>query len=347
MQQFCSSSFEIPSPKDAVEIAILIPCYNEQETIGQVVSDFHQLLPQATVFVYDNASTDRSQEIAAQAGAVVRCVELQETEAINRRMFADIEADIYVLYDRNQSCDYTVTQEMVDLLLDNNLDMVVAASRGNDNPSGFSCPDICEKILSAVLQKISQTGISDAHSGFRVMSRRLVKSFPALPVRLPLLLSLTLHAVNNEMPVYEVDVAQRKSQVSGYQETSRSMPAQLVYLASAMIVLVSRLRPFWIFGAVSGLLILAGFISVFPYILSGGSLRSFMDSFVGGVFMLLGSSVFLIGLVVRNLVKRQRDIIYLKYLSIPGPVRCLDFQRRSITRTIDGKQVLSAACLQK
>ena len=188
-------------------VAVLVPCYNEEVAIPRVVAAFQAALPQATVYVYDNNSKDRTAEVARAAGAVVRTEMLQGKGHVVRRMFADIEADVYVLVDGDDTYDATAAPAMVDRLLDHKLDMV----------TGIRISDITEAyrpghrfgnlMLTGMVRTIFGNRITDMLSGYRVFSRRFVKSFPALAAGFETETEFTVHALELMLPVGEVESA--------------------------------------------------------------------------------------------------------------------------------------------
>ena len=165
-----------PAPKTAV----LIPCYNEEATVAKVVDDFRRHLPDAQIFVYDNNSTDRTVERALAAGAVVRFERLQGKGNVIRRMFADIEADLYVMVDGDATYDAGAAPEMIRLLVDNQLDMVNGA-RITDIKEAYRLGHrFGNRLLTGIVAWTFGNRLKDMLSGYRVFSRRYVKSFPSL-----------------------------------------------------------------------------------------------------------------------------------------------------------------------
>src|SRR5882757_10281706 len=190
--------------REALRVAVLVPCFNEEVAIAQVVGDFRAVLPQATIYVYDNNSTDRSAEIASLAGATVRRETRQGKGHVVRRMFADIEADVYVLVDGDDTYDARAASGMSRLLLERRLDMVSAA---RDTPEATAYRlghRVGNAVLTGMVRRVFGSGISDLLSGYRVFSRRFVKSFPALTGGFETETEFTVHALALNMPVAEV-----------------------------------------------------------------------------------------------------------------------------------------------
>ena len=186
-------------------VAVLIPCYNEAVAIPKVVAGFQATLPGAVIYVYDNRSDDGTAAVARRAGAVVRTEPLRGKGNVVRRMFADIEADAYVLVDGDDTYDPASAPEMVRLLLDQQLDMVngnrVTAVQAAYRPGHR----FGNRLLSGIVQRIFGDRVSDMLSGYRVFSRRFVKSFPSSSREFEIETELTVHAMQMRMAVAEVD----------------------------------------------------------------------------------------------------------------------------------------------
>ena len=190
---------------DDLEIAILVPCHNEKVTIGQVVNDFRRELPHATVYVYDNNSTDDTGRIAAAAGAVVRSETQQGKGHVVRRMFSDIEASVFVLVDGDDTYDSTSVRRLIDTLLDRHVD-TVNARRVTDIDKAYRFGHQSgNRMLTGIVNWLFGERCDDILSGYRVFSRRFVKSFPALSTGFEIETELTVHGLSLNMPMAEVD----------------------------------------------------------------------------------------------------------------------------------------------
>src|ERR1700691_2388073 len=186
-------------------ISVLVPCCNEELAIRQVVRDFSRALPQAIVYVYDNNSRDRTREVAAEAGAVVRLEPLQGKGNVVRRMFADIEADVYVLVDGDDTYYADCAPVMVQTLLDNQLDMVIGRRVSDINDAYRHGHRFGNVLLTLLVSAIFGKRFNDMLSGYRVFSRRFVKSFPGLATGFEIETELTVHPLELRMPTAEVD----------------------------------------------------------------------------------------------------------------------------------------------
>ena len=189
----------------ALRIAVLVPCYNEEAAVATVVADFRKALPTAAIYVYDNNSKDRTVEVARAAGAIVRSERRQGKGHVVRRMFADIDADIYVLVDGDATYDAPSAPRMIDALVNDHLDMVVgfrvdqsvAAYRPGHRTGNW--------MLTSFLSTVFGQAFKDILSGYRVFSRRFVKSFPVLSDGFEIETELSVHALELALPVVEIE----------------------------------------------------------------------------------------------------------------------------------------------
>src|SRR5690349_20297425 len=188
-------------------IAFLLPCYNEEAAIGATVAGFRAALPGATVYVYDNNSRDRTRQVAAEAGAIVRTERQQGKGHVVRRMFADIDADVYVMADGDLTYDPKAAPQMVDLLLAEQFDMVVGTRRHEEKEAYRGGHVIGNKLFTGLLSGLFGRSFSDIFSGYRVFSRRFVKSFPVLSSGFEIETEMSVHALELRMPVGEVETS--------------------------------------------------------------------------------------------------------------------------------------------
>src|SRR5581483_12081549 len=185
-------------------VAVLVPCFNEEAAIGTVVADFRAALPQATIYVYDNNSSDRTMAVARAAGAVVRHETHQGKGNVVRRMFSDVEADVYVLVDGDATYDAPSASAMIARLMADQLDMVVAARVHRDEAAYRPGHQIGNRLLSAFVAQVFKATFTDILSGYRVFSRRFVKSFPVLSRGFEIETELAIHALELELAVAEM-----------------------------------------------------------------------------------------------------------------------------------------------
>src|SRR5258708_4175407 len=192
-------------PLARVRIAILVPCYNEETAIAKVVADFRVSLPHAAIYVYDNNSRDRTVEIARAAGAIVRGEKHQGKGHVVRRMFSDIEADVYVLVDGDATYDAPSAGAMIARLFAERLDMVVGARVDREEAAYRLGHRFGNRLLTAFVANVFGNTFRDILSGYRVFSRRFVKSFPVLSGGFEIETELTAHALVLELPVAEIE----------------------------------------------------------------------------------------------------------------------------------------------
>ena len=185
-------------------IAVLLPCYNEEAAIAQTIAGFREALPAATIYVYDNNSRDRTVEVARAAGAVVRSERIQGKGAVVRRMFADIDADIYVMADGDATYDAASAPDLVARMVEEQLDMVVGQRVSEAELAYRRGHRFGNAMLTGMLAKLFGRSFTDILSGYRVFSRRFVKSFPVLSVGFEIETEISVHALELKMPCAEI-----------------------------------------------------------------------------------------------------------------------------------------------
>ena len=309
-----------PSPPGAPRIAVLIPCYNEAVAIPRVVRDFRAALPDATIYVYDNNSTDGTADAARAAGAVVRGETLQGKGHVIRRMFADIEADLYVLVDGDDTYDASAAPAMIRLLLDNQLDMVNGA-RVTDVPLAYRPGHrFGNTVLTALVCRIFGTRITDMLSGYRVFSRRFVKSFPALASGFETETEFTVHALELRMPVGEIPT-RYKERPAGSASKLRTYADGLRILRT-ILVLVKEERPLQFFS-LTGLILFTlglglGLPVVYEFLLTHLVPRLPTAVLATGLVLLSFLSLSC-GLILDSVARGRKELKRIAYLAIPAP----------------------------
>jgi glycosyltransferase involved in cell wall biosynthesis len=231
-----------PGPR----IAVLLPCLDEAATIGGVVASFRASLPGSTVYVYDNGSTDGTARRAAEAGAVVRFEPTPGKGAVVRRMFADVDADLYVMADGDGTYDASRSPKLVKRLVDEDLDMVVGARSGVTVDAGRAGHAFGNRLFNRLYRWLFGTGFTDILSGYRVFSRRFVKSFPAVSTGFEVETEMSVHASQLRLPVAEVDV-DYGTRPDGSTSKLRTV-ADGTNILRAMLVLLKDNRPMAFFG---------------------------------------------------------------------------------------------------
>lgn len=299
-------------------IAVLIPCLNEAAAIAKVVTDFKAQLPTACVFVYDNGSTDNTGRIADQAGAVVRTESIRGKGNVVRRMFADIEADVFVLVDGDDTYDAIRAQELIDLLLRNNLDMVNAARRSTADAAYRRGHVLGNRLLTGLVAAVFGNRITDLLSGYRVFSRRFVKSFPALTTGFEIETELSVHALQLRMPIGEVETSYRErpagsaSKLSTYRDGLR--------ILQTIAILVKEEKPLAFFSCVALILACIALILGIPVIVEfmrTGLVPRFPTALLSSAIGILSFLSLACGLILDTVSRGRAENRRLAYLSIP------------------------------
>jgi glycosyltransferase involved in cell wall biosynthesis len=247
-------------------IAVLIPCHNEEVAIGGVVAAFRAALPDAAIYVYDNNSTDQTTAKAAEAGAVVRRESLQGKGNVVRRMFADVEADIYVMCDGDGTYDADAARAMIDKLAAERLDMVVCARIADAGAAYRPGHRTGNATLTGVVGGLFGSRFTDILSGYRAFSRRFVKSFPALASGFEIETELTVHALELKMPVGEVHAPYAARPEGSHSKLSTWRDGARIF--ATIMFLYKEVRPFRFFGAIFAVLALASVALAWPVIVT-------------------------------------------------------------------------------
>jgi len=300
-------------------IAVLIPCYNEEAAIAKVLADFKKALPNASLYVYDNNSKDKTVEIARAAGAIVRSEPLQGKGNVVRRMFADIEADVYVLVDGDATYEAAMAPKMVDLLCRNSLDMVNGARVTDIEKAYRPGHRFGNWLLTSMVSWIFGSRFSDMLSGYKVMSRRYVKSFPALSAGFETETELTVHALELRMPTDEVQTSYKDRPVGSASKLSTFKDGFRILWA--ILVLVKEERPMQFFS------LLALFFSVIATVLIVPILITFLETgyvprlptaILSMGLMIVAFLSLACGLILDTVTRGRREMKRMRYLNIPS-----------------------------
>lgn len=246
-------------------IAVLVPCMNEAVTIANVVKDFKKSLPQCTVYVYDNNSSDNTAEIAETAGAIVGFENRPGKGNVVRRMFAEIDADIYVMVDGDDTYDASNAQKLVDLIIDSKADMVVGSRIGATEKHQRAGHAFGNRMFNVVYNKLFGREFTDIFSGYRAFSRRFVKSFPAVSAGFEIETELAVHASQLRLPVAEIGFPY-KDRPEG-SESKLSTVRDGARILKTIIVLLKEYKPIYFFGAIGLVGVLIAFLIAFPLFL--------------------------------------------------------------------------------
>jgi len=301
--------------------AVLLPCYNEEAAIGDVVARFREALPAATVYVYDNNSTDGTSAIAAKAGAVVRREARQGKGNVVRRMFADIDADIYVLADGDLTYDASAAGRLVERLVGGNLDMVVGTRVGVNGsyPKGHRLGNL---MINQIVTRLFGVGFTDILSGYRVMSRRFAKSFPATSGGFEIETELSVHALDlklatEEMAVpYGVRLENSNSKLKTFRDGFK--------ILLSILLMYKALQPFRFFGFIFLVLALTSLglaVPLFQTYFETGLVPRFPTAILAGGIMQLGFMSLICGFIVEAISGSRREMKRMRYLELPAPGR--------------------------
>ena len=303
-----------------LEVAVLVPCYNEEHAISKVVADFLAALPAATVYVYDNNSTDGTVAAAKKAGAVVRRETHQGKGYVVRRMFNDIEADIYVLVDGDATYDAPSARAMIDKLVAERLDMVVATRVDREEAAYRRGHRAGNRLLSGFVAHIFGRAFTDILSGYRIFSRRFVKSFPILSGGFEIETELSVHALELELPVGELGTpyysrpAGSVSKLSTWQDGFRILWTVLrLYRAE---------RPLSLFGAFGIALIIISIGLAIPILityLQEGIVPRLPTAVLSTGLMVIAFLSIACGLILDTVTRGRREAKLIAYLSLRAP----------------------------
>jgi glycosyltransferase involved in cell wall biosynthesis len=304
------------SPK----IAVLLPCYNEEAAIGETVAGFRAALPDATIYVYDNNSTDRTREVAAAAGAVVRSERQQGKGHVVRRMFADIDADVYVMADGDLTYDPAAAPTMVELLLTDGLDMVVGTRRHERKEAYRGGHVVGNKIFTGLLSGLFGRSFSDIFSGYRVFSRRFVKSFPVLSAGFEIETEMSVHALELRMPVGEVETVYAARPEGSHSKLSTFRDGWRILRTIGNLYRMER--PVLFYGSIGALLLIVAILLAIPlvetYVQTGLVPRFPTAILVTGMVIVAVLCVFT-GLILDTVTRGRREVRRLAYLSLAAP----------------------------
>ena len=304
-----------------VQIAVIVPCRNEAASIAKVVADFRRVLPGAEVYVCDNNSSDGSASLAAQAGAIVRHEKLPGKGNVVRRMFSDVDANVYVLVDGDDTYDHDSAARMVDMLVSENLDMVTgcrATTSGNVYRPGHRLGNYA---LTKLVRVIFGDRISDMLSGYRVLSRRFVKSFPALTEGFEIETELTIHALELRMPIAELSTIYRErppasvSKLHTYRDGWR--------ILRTILTLIKEERPLMFFGTVGALLALTSAAFGWPIFVTffeTGLVPRLPTAVLSTGLMLLAFLSFACGAILDTVTRGRREMKRLLYMNTSASV---------------------------
>jgi len=309
----------MPIPRNT-RIAILVPCYNEALTIAAIVRDFQACLPQSQVYVFDNNSTDGTAEVARAAGAIVRNVPAQGKGSVVRRMFADIEADAYVMVDGDDTYDASVAPQLIERLLEEGLDMVVGNRVSTEQAAYRPGHRFGNAMLTGCVSAVFGRTFTDILSGYRVFSRRYVKSFAAHSAGFEIETELTVHALALRMPVAEVATVYKArpegsvSKLNTYRDGAR--------ILGTIARLFKSERPLAFYSIFAALGVLLSLILAQPVVvayLHTGLVPRLPTAVLCASLMLFSAILLVCGIVLDAVTKGRIEQKRFAYLAHPGP----------------------------
>ncbi len=302
-----------------MRIAVLIPCYNEAITIADVVTAFRRSLPDADIYVYDNNSKDGTADQAQAAGAVVRRETRQGKGHVVRRMFADIEADVYVMVDGDGTYDASAAAELVQRLVDDRLDMMVGARVADAKAAYRAGHRTGNRLITGTITRLFGRAFDDILSGYRVFSRRFVKSFPALSGGFEIETELTIHALQLAMPVAEMALP--------YVERPEGSVSKLstwgdgFRILRTIILLLKDEKPFLFFGMIGAAMALLSLVAGTPVILEflrSGLVPRFPTAILATGMMIIAVLCVFAGVILDSVARGRRESKRLFYLGFPA-----------------------------
>ena len=301
-------------------IAVLLPCFNEEAAVAATVRGFRDALPGAAIYVYDNNSRDRTRELAAEAGAIVRSERQQGKGHVVRRMFADVDADIYVMADGDLTYDPKAAPAMVQMALADQLDMVVGTRRHDAREAYRGGHVLGNRLFTGLLRGLFGRSFTDIFSGYRVFSRRFVKSFPVLSAGFEIETEISVHALELRMPVGEVETAYgarlegSQSKLSTYGDGWR--------ILKAIATLYRTERPALFFGLIGLVLMTAALLLSVPLVvtyLDTGLVPRLPTAILVTGMVIVAVLCFFAGLILDTVTRGRREVRRLAYLSLPAP----------------------------
>ena len=301
------------------KIAVLIPCYNEEKTVEKVVSDFRRVLPEAAIYVYNNNSTDATAELAAKAGAIVRNEYMQGKGNVIRRMFREIDAQCYIMTDGDDTYPADNAREMARLVLERQVDMVVgdrlSSTYFTENKRPFH--NFGNVLVRKSINFLFRNDIKDIMTGYRAFSYEFVKTFPVISKGFEIETEMSIHAVNKNMFIQNVVIDYRDRPVGSVSKLNTYSDGLKVL--RTIVRLYRMYKPMSFFGIIGGVLALLSALFFFPvlrtYALTG-LVPNFPTLIVCGFTMMAALQAFFAGLILQNLVQKNRQDFEMELLRV-------------------------------
>ncbi|MCV3768443.1 glycosyltransferase [Rhizobium sp. TRM95796] len=304
---------------DDLDIAVLIPCYNESLTIGDVVRGFRQALPSARIYVYDNNSRDDTALRAALAGATVFRERRQGKGNVVRRMFADIDADIYLMADGDGTYAPEDAENLITTLVTERADMVVGTRRDVTRDAGRQGHAFGNKIFNTLYRSLFGKDFTDIFSGYRAFSRRFAKSFPAVSNGFEIETEMSVHASRLRLPVIELELDYGRRPEGSFSKLSTFGDGGKILFMFAM--LMKEVRPFAFYFAISSALLAASLTFMTPVLIEYAQtgLVPRMPTWVFSMVLLIMSGMtFTAGLILDSLARSRAELLRIHYMDLPA-----------------------------
>jgi glycosyltransferase involved in cell wall biosynthesis len=309
---------ESPHPlSDEPAVAVVIPCYNEAIAIGKVVRDFKAALPHARVYVYDNNSTDDTIKVATAAGAIVRSENLQGKGNVVRRMFSDIEADVYVMVDGDDTYDATSSPGMIQLLVERDLDCVNGVRQSDSIEAYRNGHQFGNWLLTTLVARLFGRATHDMLTGYRVFTRRFVKSFPVLSGGFEIETELTVHTLEMRMRTADVDTryggrpAGSTSKLNTYRDGWR--------ILKMIVNLLKQERPLMFFNSIAGIGVVIAMVLFAPVLVEfirTGEVRRFPTAILSATIVSISVISVACGLILDTVTRGRKELKRLMYLQL-------------------------------
>lgn len=300
-------------------VAVVLPCYNEEKSIAGVIADFRAALPQARIYVFDNGSTDATRKVAEEAGAAVFREPRRGKGNVVRRMFADVDADVYIMADGDGTYDASAAPMLVRTLVDERVDMVVGTRSGVTDDAGRAGHAFGNRIFNVLYGGMFGFDFSDIFSGYRVMSRRFVKSFPALSAGFEIETEMSVHASQLRIPTKEVSLP--------YGRRLEGAPSKLktfrdgFRILRTFLFLLKETSPVTFYGALAGMTALLSVVLAVPLVqtyLATGLVPRFPTAILVTGLMIIAALLATCGLILDSLAFSRREQKRILYLSMPA-----------------------------
>ena len=315
-------------------IAAIVPCHNEELAVGTVVRDLRAAVPEMTIYVYDNRSTDETSAVAAAAGAIVRHEGVKGKGNVMRRAFADIEADVYLMIDGDDTYDASAAPAMIQRLLDGPYDHILGVRKQTTDSAYRPGHSLGNKLFNKLVTTAFGTPVNDMLSGYRVLSRRFVKSFPAVSREFEIETELTVHTMSLRVPQseFEVDFKDRPEGSESKLNTYRDG----IKILSLIFQLIRHERPLVFHSILAGLVALVAVILGIPLIVEysrTGLVPRFPTAFLVSSLVIIAVLILVVGFILDGITRSRRESARLVYLGYRAPAERVSDRRHQVDTT--------------